>query len=157
MTIMLGQNLPESVIAQDQEASSIKQIERILQLEGSQPKLVGANGEEITIPDSVYRVLRQVVHAMASGKVISIVIQEQELTTQQAAEMLNISRPYLIKLLEQGEIPYIMVGTHRRVRFEDLMKYKQQRDNKRRQGLKELTEFLQDEGFYDEDSSELDQ
>lgn len=148
---MLGQNLPESVIAQDQEASSIKQIERILQLEGSQPKLVGANGEEITIPDSVYRVLRQVVHAMASGKVISIVIQEQELTTQQAAEMLNVSRPYLIKLLEQGEIPYIMVGTHRRVRFEELMKYKQQRDTKRRELLQQLVEITEEAGLYEYD------
>ena len=135
---MLGQNLAESVIAQDQEAPSIKQIERILELEGSQPKLVGANGEEITIPESVYQVLRQAVHAMASGKVISIVIQERELTTQQAADFLNVSRPYLIKLLEQGEIPYIMVGTHRRIRFDDLMKYKQQRDHKRRQLLQEL-------------------
>ncbi|MBH8566495.1 excisionase family DNA-binding protein [Nostoc sp. CENA67] len=156
-TIISGQNLPvESVMAQENETSSIKHLEKILQLEGSLAKLVG-NGEEITIPESVYQVLRQAVHAMASGKVISIVIQERELTTQQAAEMLNVSRPYLIKLLEQGEIPYIRVGTHRRVRFEDLMKYKQQRDNKRRKGLKELTEFLQDEGFYDEDSSKLDQ
>jgi excisionase family DNA binding protein len=71
------------------------------------------------------------------------------MTTQQAADFLNVSRPYLIKLLEQGEIPYIKVGSHRRIRFEDLMEYKQQRNSKRREGLKELTEFLQDEGFYD--------
>lgn len=148
---MLGQNLAESVIAQDQEAPSIKQIERILELEGSQPKLVGANGEEITIPESVYQVLRQAVHAMASGKVISIVIQERELTTQQAADFLNVSRPYLIKLLEQGEIPYIMVGTHRRIRFDDLMKYKQQRDHKRRQLLQELVEISEEAGLYEYD------
>ncbi len=149
---MSGQNLPvESVMAQEQEASSIRQIERILKLEGSQPKLVGANGEEITIPDSVYQVLRQVVHAMALGQAISIVPQERELTTQQAADFLNVSRPYLIKLLEQGEIPYIKVGAHRRVRFEDLKKYKEQRDQKRSQILQQLIEMSEEAGLYEDE------
>lgn len=79
---------------------------------------------------------------------MSLVPLEQELTTQEAADLLNVSRPFLIKLLEQGEIPYIKVGSHRRIRFEDLIAYKQQRDLKRRQSLKELIHFSQDEGFY---------
>ncbi|MBE9105851.1 helix-turn-helix domain-containing protein [Nostoc cf. edaphicum LEGE 07299] len=140
----------DSVISPQLEAQSIKELERILSVQGSQAKLVGANGEQIIIPDSIYQVLLQIVHAMASGKAISIIPQQQELTTQQASELLNVSRPYLIKLLEQGDIHYIKVGSHRRVRFDDLMKYKQQRDIKRREGLKELTQFMQDEGFYDE-------
>ncbi|WP_342001099.1 helix-turn-helix domain-containing protein [Chlorogloeopsis sp. ULAP02] len=144
-------------MAKQQEVESIKQLARILTHESSQAKLVGANGEEIYIPESLCQVLCQVFSAMASGKAISIVSQEQEMTTQQAADFLNVSRPYLIKLLEQGEIPYIKVGSHRRVRLEDLRKYKEQRDSKRRKGLKELTQFLQDEGFYDEESYELDQ
>ncbi|ODG96410.1 DNA-binding protein [Nostoc sp. KVJ20] len=147
--------LSESVISPQLEAQSIE-LERILSVKGSQAKLVGANGEKITIPEPIYQVLLQVVHAMASGKAISIIPQQQELTTQQAAEYLNVSRPYLIKLLEQGDINYIKVGSHRRVRFDDLMKYKQHRDTKRREGLKEFTQFLQDEGFYDEESSKLD-
>lgn len=80
---------------------------------------------------------------------MSLVPLEQELTTQEAADLLNVSRPFLLKLLEQGEIPYIKVGSHRRIRFEDLMAYKQQRYLKRRQSLKELTHFSQDEGFYE--------
>ncbi|MGJ5630179.1 helix-turn-helix domain-containing protein [Nostoc sp. CALU 1950] len=147
--------LSESVISPQLEAQSIE-LERILSVKGSQAKLVGANGEKITIPEPIYQVLLQVVHAMASGKAISIIPQQQELTTQQAAEYLNVSRPYLIKLLEQGDINYIKVGSHRRVRFDDLMKYKQHRDTKRREGLKEFTQFLQDEGFYDEESSKVD-
>ncbi|WP_324987131.1 helix-turn-helix domain-containing protein [Nostoc sp.] len=147
----------DSVISPQLEAQSIKELERILSVKGSQAKLVGANGEEISIPDSVYQVLYQAVHAMASGKVVSVAIQDRELTTQQAGDFLKVSRPHLIKLLEQGEIPYIMVGTHRRVRFEDLVKYKKQRDSKRREGLKQFTQFLEDEGFYDDESSELDQ
>ncbi len=63
--------------------------------------------------------------------------------------MLNVSRPYLIKLLGQGKLPYMMVGTHRRVKFEDLRKYKQQRDIKRRQLLDELIAESQELGFYE--------
>ena len=152
LRVMLRQNVNvpvESFVPQQKEAYSIRQLDQILSLEVSQAKLVTANGEQIHIPDSVYQVLRQVVHAMAKGQAISIVPQQQELTTQQAADILNVSRPFLIKLLEQGEIPYIMVGTHRRIPYQDLMRYKQQRDIKRREGLKELTQFLQDEGFYE--------
>ncbi|QKQ75395.1 helix-turn-helix domain-containing protein [Nostoc sp. TCL240-02] len=149
--------LSESVMPPEQEAQSIKELARILNVKDFQAKLVGTNGEEIPIPDLVYQVLHQAVHAMASGKVVSVVIQDRELTTQQAGDFLKVSRPHLIKLLEQGEIPHIMVGTHRRVRFEDLVKYKKQRDSQRREGLKQFTQFLEEEGFYDDDSSELDQ
>lgn len=151
-TIMSEQNkLLESVLPQEQETHSIKQLESILKLADSQLNLVAVNGETIPIPESVHKVLRQVVQAMASGKLVSIVIQEQEFTTQQAADFLNVSRPYLIKLLEQGEIPYIMVGTHRRVRFEDLKQYKQQRDSKRRKFLQELIEMTEEAGLYEDD------
>ncbi|WP_334861327.1 helix-turn-helix domain-containing protein [Nostoc sp.] len=139
----------DSVISPQLEAESIKELERILSVKDFQAKLVGANGEKINIPEPIYRVLLQVVHAMASGKAISIIPQQQELTTQQAAEYLNVSRPYLIKLLEQGEIPHIKVGSHRRVRFDDLMNYKQQRDVKRDQLLTELTQISQEAGFYE--------
>lgn len=148
--MMLRQNMSlDSVISPQLEAQSIKELERILSVKDFQAKLVGANGEKITIPEPIYQVLLQVVHAMASGKAISIIPQQQELTTQQAAEHLNVSRPYLIKLLEQGEIPHIKVGSHRRVRFDDVMNYKQQRDVKRDQLLTELTQMSQEAGFYE--------
>lgn len=148
--IMPRHKMPlEPVIAQKQEADSIRRLENILSLQGSQAKLVGANGEAITIPESVYQVLRQVVHAMALGQAISIAPQEHEMTTQQAADILNVSRPYLVKLLEQEEIPYIKVGSHRRVRYQDLMTYKQQRDTKRSHLLDELIQESQDMGFYE--------
>lgn len=155
---MLRHNVPvESFMSLQQEAHSIRQLDHLLSFEVSQARLVGANGEAIQIPDSVYQVLRQAVHAMALGQAISIVPQEQELTTQQAADFLNVSRPFLIKLLEQGEIPHIKVGTHRRIRSQDLMRYKEQRDIKRQEGLKELTQFLQDEGFYEAERSDGNQ
>lgn len=139
----------ESIMAQKQEADSIRQLEHILSLQGSQAKLVDADGKAITIPESVYQVLRQIIHAMALGQAISIAPQDQEMTTQQAADILNVSRPYLIKLLEQGEIPYIKVGTHRRIRHQDLISYKQQRDTKRSNLLDDLIQESQDMGFYE--------
>jgi excisionase family DNA binding protein len=148
--MMLRHNVSlDSVISPQLEAESIKELERILSAKDFPAKLVGANGEQITIPDSIYQVLLQVVHAMASGKTISIIPQEQELTTQQAAEILNVSRPYLIKLLEQDEIPHIKVGSHRRVRFDDLMKYKQHRDTERSKFLDQLIAESQEMGFYE--------
>lgn len=148
--MMLKQNMSlDSVISPQLEAQSIKELERILSVKDFQAKLVGSNGEKINIPEPIYQVLLQVVRAMASGKAISIIPQQQELTTQQAAEYLNVSRPYLIKLLEQGEIPHIKVGSHRRVRFDDLMNYKQHRDVKRDQLLTELTQMSQEAGFYE--------
>lgn len=141
----------EPLIGQESEAQSIQEIARILQNDGSHLKLIGANGEEMMIPDGLGQVLHQVIQAIASDQAISIVPQKKELTTQQAADLLNVSRPYLIKLLEQGDIPYIMVGTHRRVRFDDLMKYKQERDTKRRQLLQELIEMTEAAGLYEDD------
>ncbi|RCJ14548.1 DNA-binding protein [Nostoc sp. ATCC 43529] len=145
-----NQNLPnDSSLITEREAKAIQKLQCILNQKNSELKLVTANNEEITIPDSVYVVLRQVVQVMASGKNVSIVTHNPELTTQQAADLLNVSRPYLIKLLEQGELPYILVGTHRRIKFEDLIKYKQQRDLKRRQVLHELITESQELGFYE--------
>jgi excisionase family DNA binding protein len=141
----------EPVLVQEQEIESIAQLEKILSLEPSQARLVRSNGEECAIPESIYRILRDIVHIMALGQGISIVPHNCQLTTQEAADMLNVSRPFLVKLLEQGEIPYISVGSHRRVIFQDLMTYKEQRKVKRRKSLEELTEFLQEEGFYEEE------
>ncbi|HZR43328.1 MAG TPA: helix-turn-helix domain-containing protein [Ktedonobacteraceae bacterium] len=74
----------------------------------------------------------------------------KELTTQEAADILNISKAYMIKLLEQGDIPFIKVGTHRRILLDDLMDYKQRRDASRKKSLAELTQMSQELGLYDE-------
>lgn len=142
--------LSESVLVQEQQKESIAQLEQILSRETAQPKLVASNGEEILIPEFVYSILRQVVHAMASGQAISLVPHNREMTTQEAADMLNVSRPFFVKLLEQGEIPYISVGSHRRVIFQDLMTYKEQRKVNRRKLLNQLIEMTEEAGLYEE-------
>lgn len=80
--------------------------------------------------------------------IITIAPATAELTTQQAAEALNVSRPYLIKLLTEGTIPYFMVGTHRRIRSQDLEAYQAQRNTQRRRSLNELTQIMEEEGLF---------
>jgi excisionase family DNA binding protein len=97
------------------------------------------DGQELELPTSIYKVLVAAVAAMAQGNAVSIVPVHHELTTQQAADLLNVSRPHLVKLLDSGEIPHHMTGSHRRVVFEDLMRYRDVRDAERSKALSELT------------------
>jgi excisionase family DNA binding protein len=87
----------------------------------------GTPGDQVEIPAGVYRVLRQVVEAMREGLAVTLAPQMQALTTQQAADLLGVSRPTLVKLLDADRIPYERVGTHRRVLLRDLLEYRQQR------------------------------
>lgn len=103
-------------------------------------RLVTADGREVELPSSALEALARVVHQMARGNAVSLVPVGEMLTTQQAADLLGVSRPHLVHLLEDGEIPFEKVGTHRRIRFEDLMAYKRVRDEQRRDALRRLTE-----------------
>jgi excisionase family DNA binding protein len=89
----------------------------------------------------------RILEEMARGNAVTIIPVQAELTTQEAADMLNISRPSLIQLLDEGKIEYRRVGTHRRVRFESLMKYKRQADEQRRAVLEELAAYDQELGI----------
>ncbi|QDZ41023.1 helix-turn-helix domain-containing protein [Euhalothece natronophila Z-M001] len=104
-------------------------------------KIVDDNGEEnaIELPASALHLLTEMLSQMAQGNAVTVVPIPAELTTQEAANLLNVSRPHLVKLLEAGEIPFHKVGTHRRVRFEDLMRYKENINQKRMEALDELT------------------
>lgn len=86
---------------------------------------------------------------MAHGKAVTLVSSGRMLTTQQAADILNVSRPFLIRLLELGELPFVKVGSHRRIRLDELIAYKRLRDAQRRQGLARLTQLGAEMGDYD--------
>ena len=105
---------------------------------------VQETGEFITIPKKAMKLLSVIIQNMAEGKTISIVPSNSEVSTQQAADMLNISRPHLIKLLETNNIPFKKVGSHRRIVSKDVMRYKEQQDKEREAQLDFLSEQAQD-------------
>lgn len=136
------------ITADERERAQLSEIERLIQGETA-PKLVGEAGQQMELPAPALALLRELVHQLARDQAVAVVATGKELTTQEAADILNVSRPYLIKLLEQGEIPFAMVGTHRRILVSDLLAYKRRRDTARRQALDELAQISQEMGMYD--------
>ena len=103
-------------------------------------RLLGPSGETVRLPRSVHDVLLRVVRELAEGNAVTVVPVHAELTTQQAADLLTISRPYLIGLLDQGVLPYARTaGNHRRLRLADVLTYKRARDIERRAALDEMS------------------
>jgi excisionase family DNA binding protein len=113
-------------------------------------KLIGPTGESIPIPEAIFYVLERVAEVLARGDAITIVPVGKELTTQQAADLLNVSRQYLVRLLDEGHIPYTKTGKHRRLRIEDVLAFKESRDRERKAALDELTQMSEELGGYDE-------
>lgn len=107
-------------LAAHEAASGISPAPRYL-LAGAAP------GDQVEIPEGVYRALRQVVEAMRQGLAVTVVPQAQTLTSQQAAELLGVSRPTLVKLLDEQQIAYERVGSHRRVKLHDILAYRRRR------------------------------
>ena len=142
----------DPVTATESECEDLQQLDRLFRrgdIDFATLKTSGPDSEEIRLPRSAFHVLQQAVHFLAQGDAVSVGFIGKELTTQQAADLCNVSRPYLIRLLEKGEIPYTKTGTHRRIKFADLMAYKKKRDAERRRALIELTQMSQDLGLYD--------
>jgi excisionase family DNA binding protein len=106
--------------------------------------LIPETNESITLPASAVRLLVEMLSEMAEGNAIAVTPIHAELTTKQASDLLGVSRPFLVKQLESGLIPFRKVGTHRRILFTDLQAYKQQIDKNRLEALEELTAQAQD-------------
>lgn len=99
--------------------------------------------ETVILPGIVMQMLLDILADISQGKAISIIPYDAELSTQQAAHMLNVSRPFLVKLLEENKIPHRKVGTHRRVYVKDLIDYKDRIGQARKETLKELSQLSQ--------------
>ena len=136
------------VAADQDEQPALAEIERLLASSAGGVGLVGANGVRADIPDVVVRLLRQLVHVLARDQAVSIVPIDRQLTTQQAADLLNVSRSYLVRLLDDGTLPHTKTGAQRSVRLDDLLAYRRERDAQRRLALDRLTQLSDELGLY---------
>jgi excisionase family DNA binding protein len=147
-------DFPETVAPSEADArlaqTSSRQLARILSGKRKRKSLSlriepdDGSEETIAIPLSAFQLLSDILTEMGKGNAVTLVPVQTELTTQQAADLLNVSRPFLVEQLEQGAIPFRKVGTHRRVLFQDLMAYKRQIDERRLKALEELAAQAQE-------------
>lgn len=104
---------------------------------------------EAAVPASALRLLAQVLDEMARGRPVMLIPRNAELSTHQAADLLGVSRPHLIKQLEAGQLPFRKVGTHRRIRYDDVLAYQVRERAAREKVLDELVRYSEEIGLYD--------
>ncbi|HEY0795230.1 MAG TPA: excisionase family DNA-binding protein [Acidisarcina sp.] len=131
------------------EDARITALYELLRLEDK--VIVTGEGElaPVEVPEVVHDLLLKILKGIQEGKAISILPVVEELTTQQAAGVLGVSRPYFVKLLESKKLPYHLTGSHRRVYLKDLMTYKQYRDRERHEALNRMAHESERAGVYD--------
>lgn len=127
-----------------------REIQDIYQkLRTAEAKLVGPDGKTQVLPNTLYSFLCTLLADLKAGHSVTILQSNADLTTVEASKMLGVSRQFLIGLLEKKEIPYHMVGTHRRLYARDVLAYKAKRDTARRKTLDDLARAEYEEGIYD--------
>lgn len=139
----------ESIVPDSTDSETAKRLLDFIARESGSGslRLVGENGSEVQLSPALYRALEEAAEAVAGGSAVTVLPTAHELTSTQAAEVLNVSRPHLVGLLDAGEIPFHKVGSHRRIRLDDLLAYRRRRDTSRRETLKRLTRDAQDAGM----------
>jgi excisionase family DNA binding protein len=145
-----GIGVPTQADAQVARESG-QQLGRILEMGGAEAQFrfrpEGNAEQTVTLPVTVVRLLKDILDKMALGHGVTVVSLPDELSSQQAADLLNVTRPYLIGLLEEGKIPSRLEGNHRRIRLGDLLVYKRQDDAQRLEALGELVAQAQELGM----------
>jgi excisionase family DNA binding protein len=136
----------EVITIQPPDADELRSVSQILR-HGS-VSLVGPKGEHAKLPAELYDLLKNIVRNLQSGRSLVLMPAEEQLTTQRAAGLLGMSRPYLIQLLDCGEMPYHLVGKHRRIALRDVLAYAKRRDE-RRAALDKMAHDAFEAGLYD--------
>ena len=128
------QQTPETLSRQEQqEAKTVEQL-----LRSGVPELVSPAGDRIELPGTVFAVLKKAVSFMARGQTVTVVSGDQEITTQKAANLLGMSRPFFVQLLESGILPFHRVGNQRRVSLRDVLQFQKKRETERSAALDRL-------------------
>ncbi len=136
-------NIPETKIAQ------IEELHQLLRL--GKATLTSPNGShQLELPDPLYRLLLQIIGDISKGRPVAYLSANQDLTTQQAANSLGMSRQFFVNLLDRGEISYHRVGTHRRVSLRDVLAYRKQRDIRRHEPINKLAKQAAENDMYDD-------
>jgi excisionase family DNA binding protein len=141
-------NFPETIIPTKEEAEiateSSRRLARFPRPRNARVQIDDEGGDVVTIPLSAYRLLAEILTEMSKGNAVTFIPVHAELTTKKAADMLNVSRPFLIGLLNKGELPFRTVGSHRRIKFEDVVNYKRAMQERSEKALDELAAQAQD-------------
>lgn len=125
----------------------VQKLERLLKRGAL--SLTSDSGESIELPSTVYEVFKRLVELMAEGKAVTLVPDNQVVTTQRAADILGMSRPFFIKLLEKGVMAHHRIGNQRRVYLRDVLQYAHKRDKEREAALNRLSRHAFETGLYD--------
>jgi excisionase family DNA binding protein len=141
------QQLPDSESLDLARASAAELSRLLAEHPESDRARVQMDGHDLILPRQALELLKGLLIEMAQGHAVTIMPTHAELTTQEAANILNVSRPYLVKLLEEGKIPCTKVGSHRRILFRDLMQYKQSSKEQSKAIMDELTQQAQNLGM----------
>ena len=144
-------------MTENSEASAVDMSQReqkeildiYTKLREAEAKVVGPDGKTEILPNNVYSFLLRLLADLRAGHSVTILQNRHELTTVEAGKVLGVSRQYLVQLLEKGEIPFHLVGTHRRIYVRDVLAYKSRRDAGRRKALDDLARAEFEEGIYD--------
>lgn len=122
-----------------------EQLEELLDLfQAGEARLVGPQGEEHLVPAPLYGLMKGLLNNLKRGEAVTVLPHDALLTTQQAAQILNISRPYLYRLIEDQSVPVVNVGSHRRLRIHDVLQLREERRQGRRSALDELSALGQE-------------
>ena len=129
------------------DIKAARELSQILAQLAGRSTQVQIGSERITMPKNVVQIMLEVMTQVANGQQVSVLPKDTDLTTAETADLLNVSRPYVVQLLNEGKLPFRMVGTHRRVLLEDAVQYKETQRKKSLEIMAELSKEAQDLGY----------